>query len=235
VPRKSLKTQLTSEFNDLLYGYPKRGGKRGGPSLREIAVLVGRRWRGNHEYTATGYFHPAELMIPLRVYGMCSFLADRLESTGEEVERQREELHRAAAAVKALRAARPRAFDRRFKGWSQDAWKNHWRQMAAFRHAATARRFKGREPWQFVFQVLWPREAEDYAFRAAQELGFPFDPTGLERNYRALEAKNRDLIQRAATWYGRNFWRWIERPELFPDEHWWRGVIWKAYHEKKRR
>lgn len=235
MPRKSLRSQLTSELDDLLYGYPKRGGKRGGPSLREIAGAVRRRWREKDGYTATGYFHPAELMIPLRVYGMCSFLTDRLESAGGEVKGQRKELHRAATAVQALRAARPRAFDRTFREWSQDAWKNHWRQMAAFRRVATTRRFKGREPWQFVFQVLWPREAEDYAFRAVRELRFRFDPAGLERHYRALEAKNRDLIQRAATWYGRNFWRWIDRPELFPDEHWWRGVIWRAYHEKRRR
>jgi len=158
-----------------------------------------------------------------------------LERLGGEVDGRLRELRRAATAVKALRDIDRKAFDRALRDWCAYAWENHRRQMAVFRRAATPRGFKGHGPWQFVFQVLWPREAEDYTFRAARELGFPLDPTPWERKYRAIEARNRALIEKAARWYGRNFWRWIDRPELFPDEHWWRRGIWEANREKKRR
>jgi len=236
MPRKPLRQQVSDSLDEILYGYPRRGGAHGAPSLRGIALATRRRWEnGARAYTATGYFQPADLITPLRVYGMCSFQLDRLETLGGDVDARRRELHRAARAVKALRGADPRNYDRHFRTWCAAAWENHRRQMAVFRKASTPRGFKGHGPWQFVYQVLWPREAEDFTFRAARELGFPLDSAALERRYRQIEARNRELIRKAATWYGRNFWRWIERPELFPDEHWWRGVIWKAYHEKRRR
>jgi hypothetical protein len=234
--RKPLRQQVSDSLDEILSGYPRRGGPRGAPSLREIALATRRRWaNGGRRYTATGYFHPADLITPLRVYGMCSFQLGLLESLGGRMDGRRRELRRAARAVNALREADPRAFDHALRSWCADAWENHRRQMAMFQRAATPRGFKGRGPWQFVFQVLWPREAEDFTFRAARELGFPLDSEPLERRYRQIEARHRELIRKAATWYGRNFWRWIERPELFPEEHWWRRVIWEANRGKKRR
>ena len=232
--RQSLKAHLASELDDILLGYPRKGGRRGAPSLREMAVIARKRWLGNPHPAAPGAFQPVDLVMPLRVYGMCSFQLEALERLGGEVDGRLRELRRAATAVKALRDIDRKAFDRALRDWCAYAWENHRRQMAVFRRAATPRGFKGHGPWQFVFQVLWPREAEDYTFRAARELGFPLDPTPWERKYRAIEARNRALIEKAARWYGRNFWRWIDRPELFPDEHWWRRGIWEANREKRR-
>ena len=233
--RKAAKDELASDLDDILFGYPHANGKRGAPSLREIAVLARKRWLGNPHLPTAGSFQPVDLVTPLRVYGMCSFQLERLGSLGVEVGTRKRELARAAAAVKALRAANPRAYDQALRRWCAYAWENHRREMAVFRRAAGGRGFKGRGPWQFVFQVLWPREAEEYTFRAARELGFPLDASTLARKYVALEAANRTLILKAATWYGRNFWRWIERPELFPDEHWWRRIIWESNRAKAKR
>src|SRR3989304_4021827 len=101
--RMSLRGQLADSLDEILYGYPRRGGRNGAPSLREIALATRKRWEnGARAYTATGYFQPADLITPLRVYGMCSFQLDRLETLGGDVDARRRELHR-AARVKALR------------------------------------------------------------------------------------------------------------------------------------
>src|SRR3990172_9416013 len=233
--RKPLRQQIASSLDEILYGYPRRGGRNGAPSLREIALATRKRWEnGARNYTATGYFQPADLITPLRVLGMCSFKLDRLESLTRRSSRRRMELDRAATAVRALRGSRPRAYDRALTEWSMAAWENHRRQMGYYRRIATGRGFRGREPWQFVIQVLFAREAEDYTLRAALELGMTADAEALLGRYRELEGRNRDLIRRGATWYGRNAWRWIEPPTLFPDEHWWRGVIWETHRAKRR-
>ena len=233
MPRKSLERELAESLDDILFGYPRRGGKRGGPSLREIAVLARRRWAGDARAKHPGRFHTAELVTPLRVYGMCDFQLDRLESLGGDVARRRRELRRSAAAIRALRAHRPQTYDRVLRSWCEDACDAHRQTVAMFRKKRTARGFKGLQPWQFVAQVLWPREAEEFTLRATRELGFPLNSASLAVKYSRVEAANRPLILSASKWYGRNAWRWIERPALFPQEFWWRSAIWDAYRAKK--
>src|SRR3972149_276139 len=110
--RKPLRQQIASSLDEILYGYPRRGGRNGGARLPGDAAP-------NPQPASPP---PAHLTTPLRVLGMCSFQLDRLESLTRRSSRRRMELDRAATAVRALRGSRPRAYDRALTEWSMAAW-----------------------------------------------------------------------------------------------------------------